>query len=201
MESNRKNTSLLYYSSPMFSYLRDFLNVSPDILLIVAPLVGSTVIGFLTRSATRSDWFLRLRKPSFYPPPITFPLVWTALYLMLGSASRLVFRATVVPSNIFSSLSSFVQFLLGPYGLFWAHLIFLNYPWSIVFFNWHKIYEAIYMCGAIALTGMGLGALFWRINPTAGYLLIPYMIWTSFATYLTYSIYSLNADPSPLNKE
>lgn len=184
----------------MFSYLRDFLHVNPDVLLVIAPLIGSLSVSYLTRNAVKSDWFLRLRKPSIYPPPIAFPLVWTALYLMLGQASRLIWRATVKDSNILGSISNFTNFLTGPLGIFWGHML-LNYSWSIIFFNWHKMYPAIFVCGAISTTGMAIAANFWRIEPAAGYWMIPYILWTSFATYLNYSFYAINVDtPSPKNE-
>jgi translocator protein len=146
-----------------------------QLALCIALCVG---IGFVSGQLTdtTSDWFLNLEKPSFYPPGYLFGIVWTILYIMMGISLYLVLQKTKDKT---------------PYILFGSQLV-LNFFWTLIFFGLKNIVfaliEIIAMWVLILLTIFS----FKKYSKTAAYLLIPYLLWVTFATFLTLSIYLLN---------
>ena len=141
------------------------------------------LVGFLAGFATSSgidSWYTTLSKPSFNPPNWIFAPVWTALYIMMGISIALVWQAATEGKDIGGSIR-----------IFCAHLV-LNGLWSIVFFG---IMVPIYALAIIVILWLMISYMvirFHRINPYASYLLIPYLMWVSFATALNYYIVVLN---------
>lgn len=142
-----------------------------SILICVA--VGFTS-GQLTD--TESDWFLDLEKPAIYPPGYLFGLVWTVLYIMMGVSLYFITERTKEKL---------------PYILFGAQLV-LNFFWTLIFFQLQSIPLAI--LEILLLWGLLLWTIliFRKHSNIAAYLLIPYILWVTFATILTISIYLLN---------
>lgn len=105
--------------------------------------------------------------------------VWITLYTLMGIAAYLVWQQRSLPE---------ARLALWVYGI---HLVF-NALWSILFFGLKNpalaFGEILILLALIVVTT----ALFWRIHPAAGLLLIPYLAWVSFATYLNYTIWRLN---------
>lgn len=150
----------------------------PKLLLSIGLCFGAGIVGsFFTVSAIPT-WYATLNKPSFSPPNWVFGPVWTVLYILMGISLYLVWisksKAKQHALNLF-----FVQ--LG-----------LNALWSIVFFGLHSPFLAlltiIVLWAMIILTMRA----FLKINKISGWLLVPYLVWVSFATYLNYSIWALN---------
>jgi benzodiazapine receptor len=149
-----------------------FLSVAIAIGLPVAAGVG---VGLSLKDDVKG-WYKTLRKPSWTPPDWLFGPVWTALYTAMGYASYLVWKEGG------GSL---------PLTLYGIQLV-MNLAWSPLFFKKHEIGFAL--LDITALLGV-LGATivqFNKVSPTASYLLLPYLAWTSYATALTASIYKKN---------
>ena len=139
------------------------------------PLALGGLAGLLTRSGMET--FQWIRKPALSPPGWLFPVVWTILYLLMGIASYLVLTSGK-PNRP----------ALAVYGI---QLIF-NFLWPIIFFNL-EAYLFSFICLVILwLLIITTMILFFRISKSAGYLLVPYLLWVTFAGYLNFSIYLLN---------
>ena len=140
-------------------------------LLVLCLGLGSAA-GFLTAQSLPT-WFPTLVKPSFNPPSWLFAPVWTTLYIMMAVAAWLVWLRK------------------GPLVLFYVQLA-LNFAWSLLFFGLHSpalaLIEIVAMWVAILLTLVS----FWKVDRRAGWLLVPYLAWVSFAGVLNASIWWLN---------
>ncbi len=149
------------------------------IVCLALPMVVGLTSGFLTSSESGGPWFKALQKPSFNPPSWVFGPVWTTLYLLMGVSLFLVYR---------SPHTSLRQTALIIFGV----QLVLNFFWSLIFFRYHQLglasVEIVLMLGAI----IAMVVVFYKINPVAAYLQIPYIAWVSFATVLCVSIYWLN---------
>lgn len=145
------------------------------IISIAIPLVVGSLSAFLTQN--NIEIFELLNKPILAPPGWLFPVVWTILYIFMGIASYLVFTSEK-PNNT----------ALIVYGI---QLVF-NFFWSIIFFNLGMYLFAFVWLVVLWLLIFKTVILFYRISKLAGYLMIPYLLWVSFAGYLNLSIYLLN---------
>jgi benzodiazapine receptor len=135
--------------------------------------------GWLSNSGYGNPWFDALQKPFFMPPGWLFGVVWPILYALLGIAAAMVLAEP--PSERRRS------------GLlFFLSQLALNFAWSPIFFAGHDIKLAkvvIFLMAAIAAAAAGQ---FTRIRPTAGLLMVPYIIWLVFAGTLNATILNLN---------
>jgi tryptophan-rich sensory protein len=147
--------------------------------VFLALCFGAGALGSLFTSPSIPTWYAELKRPVWTPPNWLFGPVWTALYLMMGVAGWLVWRQAGV---------SGAAWALALFGLQLA----LNVLWAILFFGMRSpgvaFGEIVVLWVAIA----GTLAAFWRVSPTAGVLLVPYLLWVSFATALNLSIWRLN---------
>jgi len=125
------------------------------------------------------EWYAGLVKPALTPPAWIFGPVWTLLYAMMAIAAWLVWRRYGWVNAI------------GPLGLFLGQLA-LNALWSYLFFGLQR--PGLALLGIIALCLAILATLlaFWRSRPAAGLLLLPYLLWVSFAAYLNVQFWHLN---------
>lgn len=148
------------------------------VVWIVLCLATGTGAWWLTRGEIEG-WYGGLRKPDLNPPDWMFAPVWNALYILMGVAAWMVWvqRAN---DPISAALTIFLVQL------------FLNFCWSVIFFRWHQpagaFVEIVMLWLAIAGTIVAFSAV--RVWP--GILLIPYLAWVSFATYLNGAIWRLN---------
>ncbi len=141
------------------------------------------VIGFLSSFATQSsvnDWYVTLNKPSFNPPNWLFAPVWTILYILMGISAGLVWAKGFYHLWVKTALYHFGFQLL------------LNALWSIVFFGLKQPLWALFVIIALVIMLLFTFKWFKIVNKTAAYMLIPYIIWVSFATILNYNIWQLN---------
>ena len=145
---------------------------------ILIPLAVGGVSALLTSSAMQT--FESLDQPPLSPPGWLFPIVWTILFLLMGIASYLVVTSDAPQPERRRALRVY------------AIQLAFNFLWSIVFFNlgWY-LFAFVWL---LALLGLILlnGVLFFRIRKAAGYLLLPYLLWCTFAAYLNMGIYLLN---------
>lgn len=149
------------------------------ICIVVPQLVGLTA-GLATASSV-GTWYVDLAKPAFNPPAWIFAPMWTALYLAMGIAAFLIWRlGTDVPG---------VSLALGAFAV----QLGLNWIWSFLFFGMKSpllgLIEILVLWVAIAVTMV----LFFRLSKSAGTLLVPYLLWVSFAALLNFEIWRLNA--------
>ena len=133
-----------------------------------------------------SQWFQSLTKPETFPPPETFGIVWTVLYVLMGLAAAMIAAAPGAAGRGLA-LSVFAVQLL------------INLAWTPVFFGMHKMSTALYILFALDLAVIVTVILFWRIRPRAGMLLVPYLVWILFATVLNLQFLEANraADGMP----
>lgn len=147
------------------------------LICIAIPLAVGGLSALLTQDSMEA--FGALNQPPLSPPGWLFPVVWTILYVLMGIASYLVVTAPHTPATA-PALSAY------------ATQLFFNFCWSLFFFNGQQyLFAFIWL---VVLWGLILVTLyrFYRIAPTAGYLLIPYLVWVTFAGYLNLGIAILN---------
>lgn len=147
------------------------------LICVAIPLGVGGLSALVTRQAMQT--FGRLNQPPLSPPAWLFPVVWTALFLLMGIASYLVLTAGQ-PYRARTALTV--------YGI---QLVF-NFFWSLLFFNlqayWAAFVWLLALWGLILLNTL----LFYRLKKQAGFLLIPYLVWVTFAGYLNAAIALLN---------
>lgn len=150
--------------------------------LLIALLLcyGAAAVGGLFGTGGRGDWYADLAKPSWTPPSWVFGPVWTLLYGMMAVAVWLVWlRHSWRPA-------------VAPMAAFAAQMVF-NAAWSPLFFGLHRPGIAF---ADIVLLWLALVATVWlflRRTVLAGLLLVPYLLWVSFAVTLNFAIWRLNA--------
>lgn len=147
------------------------------LLCLAVPLGVGALASLLAGGYTL---FASVEKPPLSPPGWVFPVVWTVLYLMMGYASCLVALSGRDRADVRRAL-----------GLYAAQLA-VNFVWPLLFFG-GQLYLAALICLAVlwVLILMTIRA-FSRIREKAGDLLIPYLVWVSFAAYLNFGIFLLN---------
>ncbi len=145
---------------------------------LALPLATGALAGFLTRDGMRI--FSALRQPPLSPPAWLFPVVWTALYLMMGTASYLVWNS--------GASSARKERALTVYGLSLA----ANFLWPIVFFTMEAWLPAFFLLLVLLLLAAVSALLFFHISSAAGRLMLPYLVWLLFAGYLNLGVWLLN---------
>lgn len=152
--------------------------------LIIALIIPQlfAIIGSLFTVTSEGSWYDLLLKPGFNPPNWLFGPVWTILFILMGIAAFLIWRKGLERKEIRFALLIFVfQLALN---LFWSFIFFTLKSPAIAFS------EIISLWFAILATTLA----FYQISKPAAYLLIPYIIWISFAALLNYNIWMLNKD-------
>lgn len=148
-------------------------------------LVGWFVVSFAASavgavaSIQAKSFYGQLVQPSWAPPSSVFGPVWTVLYALMAIAVWLVWRSGGFRANR-TALSLF------------AVQLALNALWSWLFFAWHRGAWAFADIMLLWVLIVATIASFWRARPLAGALLIPYLLWVSFASVLNYSVWQLN---------
>lgn len=156
--------------------LKDFLKLVTAIT--ITEFAG--IIGSIFTISQIPTWYNALNKPALNPPSWIFGPVWTTLYLLMGIALFLVWKKGL--DNKLVKKAIFV------YGL----QLVLNTTWSIVFFGLHNSGLAFVNIIIMWLAIFWTMILFYKISKPSMLLLVPYIVWVSFAGYLNYSIWILN---------
>lgn len=145
--------------------------------LAIPQAVGA--LGSLATIPSIPTWYATLQRPALAPPNVVFGPVWTTLFLLMGIASYLVWRTGKGVRRTEA---------LRVYGIQLA----LNLGWSLLFFGLHRpdlaAVEIVFLWLAILWNTI----LFFRISRVAGLLLVPYLGWVAFASYLNIAIWRLN---------
>ena len=147
------------------------------VVCIAIPLAVGGLSALLT--AGNMQLFEEIDKPPLAPPGWLFPVVWTILYILMGIALYIVITTKTREDKRPAIVSFGVQ-------------LFFNFFWSIIFFNMQAYLFAFVWLILLWLAIIANTYLFYRINKNAGKLLIPYIIWVTFAGYLNLGIYLLN---------
>lgn len=145
------------------------------IVCLIIPLAVGGISAYLTRNSMMV--YGALNKPFLSPPGRLFPVVWTILYVLMGIASYLVLTSGKPDDNA-----------LTIYGI---QLIF-NFFWSIIFFNMQLYLAAFIWLVLLWIMILKTVVMFFRISGAAGYMMLPYLVWVTFAGYLNFSVYLLN---------
>jgi len=169
--------------------------------IIICEFAGS--IGAVYTTPSINGWYKSLVKPQFNPPNWIFGPVWTILFVLMGISLYLVWaKGWKVKNEISKSgrkpwnkLSQ--KFYNGPWQkanivLIFVTQLILNILWSVVFFSAHNtglaFFEVLMLWVAIAFTIVN----FYRVSKVAGVLMIPYILWVSFAGILNLTIFLIN---------
>jgi tryptophan-rich sensory protein len=145
---------------------------------VICELAG--IVGSLFTMPSIPGWYAGLTKPSFNPPNGVFGPVWITLYALMGIAAGLVYDKKTKGSGVKPALSVFV-----------AQLI-VNVLWSIMFFGAHHILGGFVLIVALWILIAATIQRFWKISKPAAVLLVPYILWVSFAAVLNAALYTLN---------
>ena len=151
------------------------------LVLVPAVVLAGFLSAQLAGSAADNAWFAALAKPAIYPRPEVFAIVWPVLYALMGVALTLVVTAR------------------GAAGRGWAIALFLvqlalNLAWSPLFFAAHRIAASLWLLVALDVAVIGTVALFGRVRTAAALLLLPYLAWIGFATWLNGEFLHANPD-------
>lgn len=146
------------------------------LISILIPLAVGQISALLTQTPTNT--YDMLSKSSLSPPGVIFPIVWTILYILMGISCYLI-----ITSGSEDTKNALIWYALQ---------LTLNFFWSLIFFNLQfYLFAFIWLLLLIAVIIVMI-IKFYKINPLAAYLQIPYLLWCIFAAYLNLSIYLLN---------
>lgn len=155
--------------------------------LLTVPVI--VFLGFLSGKAANSGygnrWFDALDKPALMPPGWAFGVAWTILYVMMALALAIILHARGAKGRGIAILLFLVQ-------------LAMNLAWSPLFFRAHQVGSALTLILALFVVVAVTAWLFARIRRAAGLLLIPYLCWLAFASYLNYEVGRLNPNAETL---
>lgn len=155
--------------------------------LVTVP--GVLLLGFASgqSAASGSDnaWYAALSKPDFGPPEWAFPVVWSILYVMLGLALAMVLNARGARGRGLAITLFVVQLVL-------------NLAWTPIFFGLHLVTVGAILILVLIAAGIATTFAFARVRRSAAWLLVPYLVWLSFASLLAFEIDRRNPDAETL---
>jgi len=146
------------------------------IISIAISLGVGALSGYLTKDSM--SMYQALVKPPLTPPGWVFPVVWTILYVLMGISAYLIY---------ISDSKEKVQTLQ-----IYAIQLMLNFIWSLAFFNMQAYLLAFVILLLLWISIFTMIKKFYEIDPIAGKLQVPYLLWVTFAGYLNLAIYFLN---------
>ena len=141
--------------------------------------------GYLSNSGYENRWFYTLAKPDLMPPGWAFGVAWTILYFLMALALAMILHARGARGRGLAV------------GLFAAQFAF-NLAWTPLFFGAHRVGAAVLVIVVMLVLSIVTTILFGRIRTVAAWLMVPYMVWISFAGLLTFGIGRLNPNAETL---
>ncbi len=163
------------------------------IAIVVSELAG--IIGSFFTTPSIAGWYAGIVKPSLNPPAWVFGPVWTTLFALMGISLFLIWKqhSHILPSTTLRTGQNVRMLRIWKIGMvaFFIQL-FLNVIWSIIFFGFHSPGWALVDIVLLWLAIVWTMVVFYKISRLATYLLVPYILWVSFAAYLNYAIWLLN---------
>jgi len=156
--------------------------MKPNYLIIplITILVSVTGSSF-TSSGIGSGWYDSIAKPSWTPPGSVIGAVWTTIFILSTISAILVWNKAKRDTRF--------RWIIG---IFLANAV-LNVFWSFLFFGQGLLGLAVWEAALLDATVIALVILIWRTSRIASLLLVPYAAWVAFATYLTYTVWSMNS--------
>lgn len=151
-----------------------------DILLGIGCVIVCFLPGIFGSQFQPGPWYESLQKPLLTPPGWAFPVAWTILYLLMGVALLVVVRRENILVEAPEALVVFAVQLL------------LNGLWSWLFFGLQRPALAFFEISVLWCLIAASVVLFWRISVLAGALLLPYLFWVGFASWLNFGLWRLN---------
>ncbi len=139
----------------------------------------ATFFSSMLRIRIMTTWYDELKKPNFTPPKKVFGIVWAVLYLFILTSLALYFFAPSKPNMVATIATLIIHFTA-------------SFNWTGLFFNRKKILPALFDIIVIDITLAIIIVLFFHVSTPAALLLLPYLCWGIFATYLNWGIYRLN---------
>lgn len=188
----------------------EFMKIKNSLKLVISlavPQLAGIVGALFTTPSISSGWYAGLAKPALNPPSWIFGPVWTGLYAFIGLALFLVWKNDWKVSR--SKLPGFSREVRKPWNPWSRRLwdgdlqkfniisvfavqLLLNASWSVVFFGMKRPDAAFFVLIALWCAIIYTIANFYRVSRAAAWLLLPYLLWVTFAGYLNYSIWMLN---------
>lgn len=165
-----------------------FSNLKKLILNLIIPLAVGGLSSLLIKDQI-SDYQL-LNQPALAPPAILFPIVWSILYILMGIATYLISISKTDTTQQESSDTVYCtkKQAYQNYGI----QLFFNFLWSPVFFGLGDYFAALVILALLWYFVYQTMVCYYSINKAAGLLLLPYLLWITFAGYLNFSILLLN---------
>ena len=157
-----------------------FLKSFAKFIVIILLCLATGYLGSIFTRQSIPTWYADLQKPSFNPPNWVFAPVWTALYLMMAVAAFIISSKDLHNTNVKIALVVFFIQLL------------LNGLWTPIFFGAHLIFAALIEIIILWLSIILTIVLFWKVSIPASLLLLPYILWVTFAAVLNAAIWLLN---------
>ena len=151
------------------------INIRKLIISILIPVVLGGLVGLLTGAG---DNYKELVQPSFAPPSILFPIVWTILYTLMGISSYIVSES----NSYYKAEALFIYYVQLLVNLLWS-FVFFSLGWYLISFIW-----ILLLIGLVIL----MIKRFYSISKVSALIQIPYLLWLIFASVLNLSIYILN---------
>lgn len=172
----------------------------PRFVTSMLPPLAAGALGSLATASSVKTWYPTLKKPSWNPPGAIFGPVWTTLYIMMGLAEYLVRNedpyadAKTRAANDQLSGAERVEkhaAVTSAVALYRIQLV-LNFLWSFIFFGRRSPFWAMIEIVALWIAAVMTASAFWRVSKVAAMLLVPYILWTSFAMALNATIWAKN---------
>ena len=145
---------------------------------ILATEAVGALSGFLTREGAKL-YSQTISKPPLSPPALVFPVVWGVLFLLMGVGAARVYLAPASGARSRSLLLFFVQ-------------LAFNFFWSILFFNFQRFGLAFLWLIVLWILILWMILAFRKVDPPAAWLQVPYLLWVTFAAYLSAGVWILN---------
>ena len=161
------------------AFLRWAIVTVPFVLLL------GLASGRLVPSGEENLWYQMLRKPAETPPGWVFPVAWTTLYILMGLALAMIVNARGARWR-------------GPALALFAAQLAANLAWSPLFFGAHQVFWALVLIVAILVLACATTIVFGRVRKAAAWLMVPYLVWLSFASILNYKIDRMNPNAQTL---
>jgi tryptophan-rich sensory protein len=155
--------------------------------LFTSSLVGAAAVAGSLATEPDGEWYRNLNKPTWQPPGIAFPIVWSSLYTDIAATSAAVLNELERRGELEQA---------AEYRKALATNLALNSFWSWLFFRWHHLGASTLGAGVLAASSLGLAKRAGSVRPGFGVALGAYAAWTGFATVLAGTVWWLNRERS-----
>ena len=153
-----------------------FNNKYVSFTLIILITFSASAIGGVVSSIYKEPWYSQIIQPFFSPPSWVFGPVWTTLYVLMSMAIWLHWISLKNKKTLI---------------IYFIH-IFFNGTWSVIFFGFHQILYALLNLILILFFIIWLMSIYYKTNKLSFLLMVPYLLWSTYALLLNVSIFNLN---------